>query len=782
MAPFGFCSGFYESSLVNADCQQCIDFYPEKNESGAGKSPMQLLPTPGTKTFAKLYDDIPGLEVVPTVYQGNVPPLTLTPGIYYAALALFDGSGRVQQRSRIFGPFTVGRIIYPPELHLFGVIETFAVRIPLVPPAGYQWYVYFGTDRTKLNQRLPIGVADPIVSGASFLTNLPAPPDFIVDPAMGYVITSQGLAQPTPGTGLSWYVLTNGPTQGNQSASLTIPHFDTTNSAFSAGVLVRATGAPEALESYYLLGLSASAPQIAIYRFNRALLQQVKVLASQDSIAIPDGSILQLSVSGQDLVASLNGAVILTITDAQVGNLSSGTTGFITTGPAIASFSSSTNPSALSMTVVDPGTAAALAEVPVSNAIYTFLELDGRVFVATAAGFWELYSDGYGRFLATILNDFKQKVFAANPLEVLLSSGGKAYLYNLAKDAVTEIDTLSGSALQAPVISVGFTDSYFIALLNNGRFQISGILDGSTWDPADITQESVFADTPVGMKITHREIVIFGRKQAITYYNSGNPFFPFDVVPGSFAEMGVGAADSIIKADNTLFWVGADERGEGMAWRAQGYTPMRLSTHAIEEHWRKFSKTSDAIGWSYQEAGHTFLVWYFPLEGETWVSDVATQLWHQRTKALRSHVFAFGKHLVGDAATATIYEQSVNFLTHDGVAIRRVRRSPYIHAAGKWITMPPLELDLSAGTGPMPPLLDGQGLPRSPQAMVRFSDTSGKKWSNERVVSFGQAGEFLTRVILRRLGHFWGTRGRVFELVCTDPVYIGIVEVHAGGQ
>jgi hypothetical protein len=56
----------------------------------------------------------------------------------------------------------------------------------------------------------------------------------------------------------------------------------------------------------------------------------------------------------------------------------------------------------------------------------------------------------------------------------------------------------------------------------------------------------------------------------------------------------------------------------------------------------------------------------------TWVYDVSEQLWHKRAiwntdtavwmpYVAGSHMFAFGKHLVGDRATDTIYELSSAF-------------------------------------------------------------------------------------------------------------------------
>src|SRR5208283_775779 len=52
MSRFGFVGPTYTSASPNADCQRCINFYPEANESGMGTSAMILLPTPGLTLFA----------------------------------------------------------------------------------------------------------------------------------------------------------------------------------------------------------------------------------------------------------------------------------------------------------------------------------------------------------------------------------------------------------------------------------------------------------------------------------------------------------------------------------------------------------------------------------------------------------------------------------------------------------------------------------------------------------------------------------------------------------
>ena len=70
-------------------------------------------------------------------------------------------------------------------------------------------------------------------------------------------------------------------------------------------------------------------------------------------------------------------------------------------------------------------------------------------------------------------------------------------------------------------------------------------------------------------------------------------------------------------------------------------------------------------------------------------------------------------------------------------------------------------------TGPDPMLVDGDGNPRPPQAMVRWSDDRGATWSNEHTVDLGNLGETKTRAILRRLGR---SRYRVYEVSMSDPI------------
>jgi hypothetical protein len=105
---------------------------------------------------------------------------------------------------------------------------------------------------------------------------------------------------------------------------------------------------------------------------------------------------------------------------------------------------------------------------------------------------------------------------------------------------------------------------------------------------------------------------------------------PLQRIQGAFNELGCAAPYSVAKMDNGLFWLGRDRRGEGIVYRANGYSGVRISTHAVEWQIQQYADMSDAIAYTYQQDGHSFYVLVFPSANTTWVYDAATQAWHER--------------------------------------------------------------------------------------------------------------------------------------------------------
>lgn len=427
----------------------------------------------------------------------------------------------------------------------------------------------------------------------------------------------------------------------------------------------------------------------------------------------------------------------------------------------------------------------ALPTSPVRGSI----RINSRAFKVSGAVLYEIFGDGTYAARANVGNDGNPVSMVTNGSagnQLAVCSAGTVQVLNLKTNQVTIANGIQG----VPVKIVWCSTYGIVQIQDSNIFQSSSTNDLTTFNPLSVQEVSVFPENIGSILAIFDLLWVLGQDgHAQVYYDSGaNQFTPFDVVQGSFMEEGINAPNSLCMVDNTAFWIGGNQNGAGIAWRANGYTPMRISNHAIEYAWSTYpKKASDAIGYAYVNQGHTFWVLRFPSAnnglGATWVYDVATQMWHERSSSLTGlgahfstcHAFAFGQHLVGDWNTGNVYAMSIGTYTDNGQPIRRFRRAPHISTEQQRIFHSKLQLDLEVGLGPQPPLTDAEGNPRDPQIMLRWSDDGGQTWSNEHWIGAGQAGAFKTRAIWRRLGN---ARDRVYEVAVTDPIAWRIIDAY----
>lgn len=416
----------------------------------------------------------------------------------------------------------------------------------------------------------------------------------------------------------------------------------------------------------------------------------------------------------------------------------------------------------------------------------------GRSFAVVGTVLWEIGAVGVAainRSLAfgALANDGQPVSWASNTNQLAIASGGNLYVLTLATNALTN-PSVNGET----IVKIGYSDGFGIALVaNSNKFYISSALDFTIWNALNVTAVSVFPDKVLDMRIDHREICLLGQTKSTFYWNDGGALFPYDVVPGGYVDQGTVAIWGGAELDNTIFWVGNDTRGTGIVWKMAGYVPQRVSTHAVENDLRKYQTRNDCIAYGYTEAGHSFYVLIFPTAGKCWVFDVASGQWHQRGSyngatgmfgapipLYHTYNDSFNAHLVLGSASGQVYQSSIDFPDDAGAAIHRVRRSAYVSKLGRYVHPKRLEVATEMGLGPIPPLVDGQGNPRDPQMMVRWSDDGAHTWSNERTLNLGQAGNYGKAAWIDRLGMFWGTQGRVWEMSCSDPGPKGIIEAN----
>lgn len=389
------------------------------------------------------------------------------------------------------------------------------------------------------------------------------------------------------------------------------------------------------------------------------------------------------------------------------------------------------------------------------------------IYAVSGANVYLVSSSHVATLIGTIGTSSGRVSWADNGVTIVLVDGStRGYTIDGATMvAIADVDFIGGT-------SVTYQDGYLIVTEpNSPRFRISDLNSATTWVDTDFATAEGWPDKVLATIADLRQLWLLGETTTEVWQNTGDADFPFERDPSGFMQKGIAAPYTLCRFDNTLAWLSKDERGHAMLVRADGYTPVVVSPQAINWQWSRYSRIDDAFAFVYQIEGHEFMVLTFPTGNATWVYGAATKQWHQWSSNLdgnelsrhrsNAHCFAFGRHYVGDYQSGKIYSIEPDVYTEAGATIVRDRIGQILDGAGERIFGAEIELTFEAGVG----LVTGQG--SDPQAMLRWSKSDGKSWSNELWRAVGKIGEDSVRAVWRKLGM---GRNFTFWLRVTDPV------------
>ena len=324
---------------------------------------------------------------------------------------------------------------------------------------------------------------------------------------------------------------------------------------------------------------------------------------------------------------------------------------------------------------------------------------------------------------------------------------------------------------------VDIVDNYFVYNRpNTQQWGSSNILSPISAQLAFSSKDGA-PDNLVSIIVDHREVYLLGETSSEVWIDAGLFPFAFQRIPGTNTQHGIAAKFSVARLGNSFAYVSRNVRGQAQIMMMNGYTPTRISTHAVENTLVD-QYIEDARAWTYQLEGHEVYVVSFPTLDLTWAYDVSTGMWHKWLSVDNQNVFHRHRgncqanfqnlNLVGDYANGLVYQLDQANYTDNGNEIRRVRRAPHMVSDYQRQYFDELQIYFQPGVGLSNGLTDNE----NPQAMLRWSDDGGSTWSREYWVSIGTQGAYKNRAIWRRMG--WA-RDRVFEVVVTDPINAVII-------
>lgn len=390
--------------------------------------------------------------------------------------------------------------------------------------------------------------------------------------------------------------------------------------------------------------------------------------------------------------------------------------------------------------------------------------INGRAFFVIGEAFCEVTAGGVLRSLGNVTPGTAPVSIDSNTTEVFMADGTTAWTFSLTSDAFTQsadIRAIGGSNRAA------YLDQYAIfSPPGLSTFYISSLGSSGSVDALDFASAEAKPDKIVSFVVSNRQLFLFGSETTEIWINTGAGDFPLQRYDGTVMGVGCGAAHSAQVCNGTPVWLGADKDGRGSVWVANGYTPQRISTRAVEEAIAASTDIESAFAYCWSWHGSPMYCLRVPGLPTTWAYDFLSQSWHEQAELVDGHfeqhrtvaaVSAFGKVLaLGE--DGVVYEYDGSAYSFAGDAICRDRTSPHEVANGTRQFFPSFEALVDTGvTG---------------QAMLRYSNDGGATWSDWRRRSLGDLGKQRQRLIWNRCG---SARDRVWQIRCTDAVPFSIV-------
>ncbi|MDN4481863.1 hypothetical protein, partial [Demequina muriae] len=250
-------------------------------------------------------------------------------------------------------------------------------------------------------------------------------------------------------------------------------------------------------------------------------------------------------------------------------------------------------------------------------------------------------------------------------------------------------------------ISFDFVDGYVLGIEPARRFAFtSDLAAAGSYSTLDRYEAEGSPDLLVGQAVTHREWWLMGERTIEPFTNTGAATGTFQRSQGTVIEVGLAATHAVAVMDNSVFWLGSD----GIVYRANGYTPQRISTHAIEQAIARCNM-AQAFAFTFEDKGHKVFYLTFP-DGQTWGYDAATGEWHRRKShnldrwRINCLVKWRGKWIAGDYANGILYQLDWDTQDENGEPMERRRITGVTHDNQNAIVINGLELVVDTGLPP----------------------------------------------------------------------------------
>lgn len=294
--------------------------------------------------------------------------------------------------------------------------------------------------------------------------------------------------------------------------------------------------------------------------------------------------------------------------------------------------------------------------------------------------------------------------------------------------------------------------------------------DGTSWDAADFATAESNPDGLSRVFVDNGELNLAGENTWEFWGISGGADFAFSAITGATGEYGLAARWSLCKFNGGIVALVKPRMGQVGVYFIKGYVFTPITSAEVAYIINGYDTKSDATGFAFMEGEHPTYQINFPTANASWQYDASSQMWSPVEYGLNGNrhraelqLDFLNQTLVSDYADGNIYDLDpyAESYTDNGEPIAAEIISRHIFNGNKRGRIDQLYVDMQVGVG------TGNGQGEDPVVMLQISKNNGVTWGNELWVKLGKVGNYLQRVVWRRLGI---ARDWTFRIRITDPV------------
>lgn len=330
------------------------------------------------------------------------------------------------------------------------------------------------------------------------------------------------------------------------------------------------------------------------------------------------------------------------------------------------------------------------------------------------------------------------------------------------------------------VIDGCWLGGYFVS--TDGQYiVVTELNDPMSIDPLKYGSSEADPDPIMGVGRLRNELYAFNRYTIEAFENVGGDNFPFERIDGALVERGVIGTHARCKFLETFAFLGGARDEAPAIWLMSSGTSAKLSTREIDVILQRYSEEvlAHVVLEARVDKGHQQLLMHLP--DECWIYDAAASkavgeaVWYSADSGLGPRACYRARHLVwcydtwvaGDPTSSRLGTLTRDVSTHYEAKVGWEFGTVVIYNAGKSAIVNDLELVALTGRVTL-------GL--EPTIWASYS-LDGEKWSQERPIRAGKAGETLKRLAWRQNGTIRNWRVQRFR--GTSDAHVSVVRLEA---